>query len=94
MPQESISAEDTASANSAPSTATLTDVVRDMPRVRAMLEHGPVQITSHKRNEFVMVPQSDFDRMSSLSNVEVHDIDERTTAYAMVLKQMLLRANT
>lgn len=77
MPQESISAEDTASANSAPSTATLTDVVRDMPRVRAMLEHGPVQITSHKRNEFVMVPQSDFDRMSSLSNVEVHDIDEK-----------------
>ena len=60
-----------------PSSATLTEVVRDMPRVRAMLDHGPVQITSHKRNEFVMVPQEEFERMASLSGVEKQGIDEK-----------------
>lgn len=77
MPSEPLSRAASISANSAPSSATLTEVVRDMPRVRAMLEHGPVQITSHKRNEFVMVPQAEFDRMSSLSNSELYDIDEK-----------------
>ena len=48
-----------------------------MPRVRAMLDHGPVQITSHKRNEFVMVPQEEFERMASLSGVEKQGIDEK-----------------
>ena len=48
-----------------------------MPRVRAMLDHGPVQITSHKRNEFVMVPQAEYERMASLSGVEKQGIDEK-----------------
>ena len=76
QPNESIDSEETtAPITVPPSSATLTEVVRDMPRVRSLLDHGPVQITSHKRNEFVMVPQDEFERMSSLSGVEKQDID-------------------
>ncbi len=71
------SEDTTTSVGAPPSSATLTEVVRDMPRVRALLDHGPVQITSHKRNEFVMVPQAEFERMSSLSGVDKKNIDEK-----------------
>ena len=71
------SEDTTTSVGAPPSSATLTEVGRDMPRVRALLDHGPVQITSHKRNEFVMVPQAEFERMSSLSGVDKKNIDEK-----------------
>lgn len=75
---------------SAPSSATLTEVVRDMPRVRALLEHGAVQITSHKRNEFVMVPQSEFERLTSLSGSDADGIDGKLRLVLDTVSSLIL----
>ncbi|MCH2488180.1 MAG: PAS domain-containing protein [Erythrobacter sp.] len=55
----------------------MTEVVRDMPRVRALLDHGPVQITSHKRNEFVMMPQSDYERLTASSAADARGLEDK-----------------
>lgn len=78
---------------SPPSSATLTEVVRDMPRVRSLLEHGPVQITSHKRNEFVMVPQSEFERMCELSGSDADGIDAKLRVVLNTVSTLILIAD-
>ncbi len=54
-----------------------TQLVRDLPGVKQKLDTGPLRITSHGRDEFILVGIDDFDRMQNLMGVDAKRIESK-----------------
>ncbi len=67
-----------------------TQLVRDLPSVKQMLETGPVQITSHGRDEFVMVGNEDFGAMQNLVGVDAERLEGKLTTVLESIETLVL----
>ena len=58
-----------------PRSVSSTQLVRDLPSVKQQLDQGPLRITSHGRDEFVILGNDDFARMQNLVGVDAKRLE-------------------
>ena len=56
---------------------TTTRLVRNLPDIKNMLDHGPVEVTSHGRTEFVLVPKDIYDRYKTMAGTDADRLDAK-----------------
>ena len=71
--------------------ATSTQLVRDLQSIKDMVLHGPVHITTHGREDFVLVSQKDFQTLDHLKDTNAQSLAELvgTTPEAMIGTSLL-----
>lgn len=67
-----------------------TQLVRDLPGVKQQLDKGPLQITSHGRDEFVVVSNDYFDQLSNLVGVDAKRLDGKLTTVLESIDTMVM----
>lgn len=56
---------------------TATELVRNLHEVKEELGRGPIQITSHGRNDFVLMSQKQFEHLSGLTGTSTERLDAK-----------------
>lgn len=67
-----------------------TQLVRDLPGVKQQLDKGPLQITSHGRDEFVVLSNDDFDQLRNLVGVDAKRLDGKLTTVLESIDTMVM----
>lgn len=67
-----------------------TQLVRDLPSVKQQLDSGPVRITSHGRDEFIVLGTEEFARLQKLVGVDAKRLDGKLTTVLESIDTMVM----
>ena len=56
---------------------TSTRLVRDLQSVKNQLRHGPLRVTTHGKDDFVLVSKDEFERLTSLRDTDAESLDHK-----------------